>query len=66
MTRPLTKPEIKSLAADMVLLLSKVESEELKASLATRMRIEGAITALRVVLGDSEPTALDIANDPLL
>jgi hypothetical protein len=65
-TRPLTKREISALVGDLSLLLSKIKSGELKSSSVTQLRIEGAITALNVVLRESEATALDIANDPLL
>jgi hypothetical protein len=66
MTRALTKSEISSLAEEMRQLLSAIESGDLEASVAMRHRIEGALTVLQVVTGESKRKGLDIANDPLL
>jgi len=65
-TRALTKDEISSLAEEMRRLLSAIESGDLEASVAMRYRIEGAITVLQVVTGESNRKGFDIANDPLL
>ncbi len=51
MTRPLTKPEIASLAADLAVMLTQIEAGDLDATTAMRHRIEGAIAVLDVVQG---------------
>jgi hypothetical protein len=65
-TRALTKIEISSLAEEMRRLLSAIESGDLEASVAMRYRLEGAITVLQVVTGESNRKGLDIVNDHLL
>ena len=66
MTRVLTKGEISSLAVEIRQLLSAIESGDLQASVAMRHRLEGALTVLQVIQGESNRKGLDIANDPLL
>jgi hypothetical protein len=66
MTRALTKSEISSLAEELRRLLSAIDSGDLQTSVAMRHRLEGALTVLQVIQGQSNRTGLDIANDPLL
>lgn len=66
MTRALTKGEILSLTDEIRRLLSAINSGDLQASVAMRHRLEGALTVLQVIQGQSNLNGLDIANDPLL
>ena len=54
-----------ALADDLRELLRKIDLGELTSSVSTRNRIEGALTALSVVLGQID-NPLDITSDPLL
>jgi hypothetical protein len=52
MAKPLTRAETELLALELQKLIAKIEAGDLKAMVAMRYRIEGAITALRVALGE--------------
>jgi hypothetical protein len=54
MARKLTGAQMRSLLNDMKILLEEIEAGDLQASRSLALRIEGAITALKAVLGDSD------------
>ena len=58
MASPMTHTEMRKLAEQLRRLLSAVALGELAASAGTTARIEGAIVAIKVVLGEHSPDAL--------
>jgi len=55
----LTRAEASRLADDLARLLDQVDRDDLVVSAATRYRLEGAVTGLRVVLGGVAGEVLD-------
>jgi hypothetical protein len=60
MPRRLMNEEIRKLADDFAILLGRIQNDELVASAAMTYRIEGALTALRAVLGESSSLFADL------
>ncbi|HVA07822.1 MAG TPA: hypothetical protein VNG12_13870 [Acidimicrobiales bacterium] len=52
MPRSLSRSEIEQLAASIDSLLDRIRAGELEASTANTYRLEGAVVALRVALGE--------------
>src|ERR1039458_1436534 len=66
MASPLTRSQTAALAKDLQALLDRVKPGDLEASAGMMLRIEGAVKALQIVLGEAEVKELDIAKDQLL
>ena len=60
MARPLTRKQTAELADVLQALLDRVEEGDLVASIDAIRRIEGAKKALKVVLGESDVSELDV------
>jgi transcription elongation GreA/GreB family factor len=60
MATTLTRKQITALAAELRTMLDKIEAGDLEATTSMRYRIEGAITALEVVLGK---TSMDVFEE---
>jgi hypothetical protein len=54
MPKPLTKIAMQSFASELQALLEQVNHGEMTATAATRHRLEGAIVALKIALGESD------------
>ena len=63
MEEPMTPDDITELADRLEHLLGLIDRGELTATATMRYRIEGAITALRVVQGDTEALARLLGDD---
>ena len=59
MSKRLTGGQVVALADDLTRMLSLIETGEMKATAATRHRIEGGLVVLEVVLGRSARLAFD-------
>ena len=66
MASPLTRSQTAALAKDLQALLDRVKPGDLEASTGMMLRIEGAVKALQIVLGEGEVEELDIVKDRLL
>jgi hypothetical protein len=58
MAKPLTKSQTHALVKDLRELLDRSKKGELEASAGTLLRLEGAVKALEIVLGESDPSSL--------
>lgn len=58
MASPLTRRETKALVKDLEELLERLRSGDLEASAGTLLRLQGAVTALHVVLGEADHSDL--------
>lgn len=58
MASPLTRNEIRALIDDLEELLSQLQRGELDASNGMLLRIEGAVKALQIVLGEADRSDL--------
>lgn len=66
MASPLTRSQTAALAKDFQALLDQVKQGDFEASTGMMLRIEGAVKALQIVLGEAEVHELDITKDRLL
>jgi hypothetical protein len=58
MAKPLTKSQTEALAKDLQALLNRLKDGDLEASTGMMLRIEGAVKALQIVLGEADPSEL--------
>ena len=63
MATTLTQKQITALAAELRTMLDKIEAGDLDATISMRHRIQGALTALDVVLGQSSRISFDLPPD---
>jgi hypothetical protein len=63
MATPLTRTETATLAEVLQALLDRVEEGDLRSTAGTVQRIEGAIKALEIVLGEAELSELEVPID---
>lgn len=66
MAKPFTRTQVEALVSDLQRLMDQVDAGDLDATIAMRHRIEGAVSALKVALGEAELTAIEIAKDDRL
>ena len=59
----MTRGDVEALADAIAALLAKVESGELAATTPMRHRLEGALVALRAVLGDASDALRDLLGE---
>jgi hypothetical protein len=58
MAKPLTRSQTVALAKDLQVLLDRLKDHDLEASTGMLLRIEGAVKALQIVLGEADPSEL--------
>jgi predicted trehalose synthase len=58
MATPLTRSQTAALTRDLQALLERLKDRELEASTGILLRIEGAVKALQIVLGEADLTEL--------
>ena len=58
MAKPLTRSQTVALAKDLQALLDRLKDRDLEASTGMLPRIEGAVKALQIVLGEADPSEL--------
>lgn len=58
MAKPLTRSQTAALANDLQVLLDRLKDHDLEASTGMLLRIEGAVKALQIVLGEVDPSEL--------
>lgn len=59
----MTRAEVAALADAIAAVLAKIESGELAATPPMRHRLEGALVALRAVLGDASDALHDLLGE---
>lgn len=62
----MTRAETEALAASLAALLAKIDAGELTATPSLRYRLEGALVALRAVLGDASDALRDLLGEDLI
>ncbi len=58
MAKPLTRSQTAALARDLQTLLDRLRDQDLEGSTGMMLRIEGAVKALQIVLGEADPSEL--------
>ena len=58
MAKPLTRSQTVALVKDLEELLDRSRRGDFEASAGTLLRLEGAVKALKIVLGEADPTEL--------
>jgi hypothetical protein len=66
MGSPLTRNQTADLAKDLQALLDQVKQGDFEVTAGMMLRIEGAVKALQIVLGEANVGELNIAKDRLL
>jgi hypothetical protein len=56
MAKPLTRSQTVALAKDLQALLDRLKDHDLETSTGMLLRIEGAVKALQIVLGEADPS----------
>jgi hypothetical protein len=58
MSKPLTRSQTEALAKDLQALLDRLNDGDFDASVGMLLRIEGAVKALQIILGEADSTDL--------